>query len=255
MEVDERTRPLALLLGAAGRRDAVRSLGAAGLAALALLGLGDVAARSKGEAERRKDPGQDGSRSRNGKRSRRAGKPRPPAAATGDVQEPVTAPIVNPPDTDAEPGAEAPAGGVEAERKKPGPRGAIGPTGPTGPQGDLGPTGPRGETGSRGELGSPGRTGPTGPTGPSPASVIRYGDADAKTAAHSASSFADCNAGEHATGGGFSVSVDATTSITALSSVPAGSLGEEPPTRWFASVATQTPGSKSIQAYAVCVPD
>jgi hypothetical protein len=123
------------LAGAAGRREALRTLGAAGLGLLAALGLNTTAAKKNKDGG-----GQDGGKGRNKKnrkknRPLRTGNQRPagpdgtPPEATGAVQ-------------------------AQANDKK------IGPTGPTGP------TGPQGEVGAQGDPGTPGGVGSTGPAGP-----------------------------------------------------------------------------------------
>jgi hypothetical protein len=122
---------LKLLTAAAGRRAAVRSLGATGLALLTALGLAETAAKKQGNGNRSK-----GGRDRKRKRDR-GGQPAGPAA---------------PPDEASDEGTGDDVAAEFLFRR--------GPTGPTGP------TGPRGETGAASTLAGPtGATGPGGPAG------------------------------------------------------------------------------------------
>jgi hypothetical protein len=116
---DEATQPLA---DATDRRNALRSLGAAGVGLLAALGLAEVGEAKEGKDGRRKG------RNHKAKRNQRASGRNAPVSAQ-----------VGPPD-----GLPAPL------------QGPTGPTGPTGPAGAdsqvAGPTGPTGAAGSPGTI-------------------------------------------------------------------------------------------------------
>ncbi len=130
------------LTGGAGRREAVRSLGAAVLGVLAALGLTGAAAKPKRTDKGGKGGGK-GRHPKNQRKHRPAGEDKPPAAT----------------------------GAVEPEGlgllRKAGPTGPTGPTGPAGARGESGPQGPQGAGGDAGPAGPSGTTGPTGATGPS----------------------------------------------------------------------------------------
>lgn len=146
-----------VLAESTGRRAALRSFGATGMALLVTLGLADAAAKNKGNT----GGGKGGGKGR-GKNHRKDGAKRSAKQPAG-------------PQTPASEGD----GGVQAEKndKKDGPTGPIGPTGPQGetgaastvpgPAGGSGPTGPTGAAGSLGSTGAPGPTGATGPAGTS----------------------------------------------------------------------------------------
>jgi hypothetical protein len=88
-----------------------------------------------------------------------------------------------------------------------GPQGSAGATGPQGPKGDAGSTGPQGPAGQNGATGATGPQGPTGDTGPQgPAGAATFTTCSASlsvTPGHNGSAVANCDAGETATGGGF----------------------------------------------------
>jgi hypothetical protein len=120
------------LRSSGGRRSMLGSLGAAGIAMVAGLGLQTATAKKKS-----KHKPADAERHKHGKKGKPGAKgPTGPTGPTG------------------------PAGSGS------GSAGATGPTGPTGPMGPAGPSGSAGETGLRGETGPQGITGPDGATGP-----------------------------------------------------------------------------------------
>jgi hypothetical protein len=82
--------------------------------------------------------------------------------------------------------------------------------------------------------------------------VVRFGPAESNEDVF-IQSFANCNPGEHAVGGGFEMSI--TADITFLSSAPDPLTDGTTPTSWFASVQTTSASQKTIRAYAVCLPD
>jgi hypothetical protein len=187
-----------VLACAAGRRHALRSLGAAGMALLAGLGLSDG-----GDARKAKT--QDG------------GKGHRPGDARADGK------------------------GKGTGKGKRGPAGPAGPTGPTGP--------------ANGPNGSQGPTGPTGPTGPAPTSIIRFGPEEQTTGSF-LQSIAECQAGEHAVGGGYQINFVDAQSINFLASNPLPLTDGAVPTAWVAEVNTELPGGdKTVQAFVICVPD
>lgn len=177
------------LTSAAGRRDAVRSLGAAGVALLAALGLADAARAGQHHRSGRKHK----------RRERDRKKPQtssPAPASDGSLD-----------------GTSDENGLVQAEKKgKLGPPGPAGPTGATGPggSGSQGPTGPQGATGSQGpagptgETGAAGATGDTGPTGPSaaPSIVTVQGGSVPIASGGTATTDASCGCGYEAIAGG-----------------------------------------------------
>ncbi len=132
--------------GAAGRRDALRSLSAAGMALLAALGLanGGDAKKQNNHKNRDSDSNRDQRKSQSEGKNR-GGKRKPgPPGPTGPA---------------------GPAGGGTGA-------GSTGPTGPTGAQGNTGETGPEGPAGAASQVTGPtgptGRSGPTGPSAPTP---------------------------------------------------------------------------------------
>lgn len=159
------------LAGAAGRRDALRSLSAAGLALLAALGLGPATAKQRND-------GQDaasGTRRRNGhgRQERRRGGDQPNGLGD-EVANATRGEHVNAGDDVPHAGDDGTlpgSGPVRAERTRKGKtrRGPAGPTGPTGPSGGGTSAGATGPTGASGQPGAPGEVGPTGPTGPAAA--------------------------------------------------------------------------------------
>jgi hypothetical protein len=128
--------------GLAGRRDALRSLSAAGMALLATIGL-----THGGEAKNKnKNHGGGNDRKDRGQAERRGGGGKSKPGPTGPT------------------GPTGPAGGGTGA-------GSTGPTGPTGARGITGNTGSMGPAGPAGAAsqvtGPTGRMGPTGATGPS----------------------------------------------------------------------------------------
>jgi hypothetical protein len=135
---------------AGGRRRMFSSLGAAGLAVLAGLGLQTTTAKQKHKKSKHKSAGAESGKS--GKRG--ATGPTGPTgpAGTGNGSPGITGPT----------GPTGPKGPI-------GPEGAMGETGPqgapgvTGPRGDVGP---QGDPGPKGDPGDPGPKGDKGDTGP-----------------------------------------------------------------------------------------
>lgn len=161
MDDTRHEQPVNALAGPAGRRDAVRSLGAAGLALVAALGLSHgAAADQKNTNGGGNNPG-NRNKQRNRDRNRNNhGRPQNPAEeAANDAGGPDGAQQES---ADAQLQAERKRKG----KKKPGPTGPTGPAGPAdGPTGGQGPTGPQGLAGQDGDDGATGPTGPTGATG------------------------------------------------------------------------------------------
>jgi hypothetical protein len=169
------------LSGSSGRRDALRSVGAAGAALLAALGLRDAAAKKGnggGEGRHRKN------RKKNRPRQADKSSPASPAPAPSEADESVQAQA-----NDKKLGPTGPTGptGADGAQGEPGPQGAQGEpggSGPAGPQGEpgaastvpgpTGATGPAGPAGTPGAAGAPGPQGDTGPIGP-PGSAVASG--------------------------------------------------------------------------------
>jgi hypothetical protein len=147
-------RSMKSLADTAGRRDALRSLGAVGVALLAA----DAAAKKPskdghGKSARHRKRKQERDRRRKRDRNRQPAETANPAADIPAESTPVES-------------AE-----VQAEKKDPDKH--QGPTGPAGPMGPTGPTGLSGDTGAAGPIGLTGPAGPTGDTGPTgPAPTI-----------------------------------------------------------------------------------
>jgi hypothetical protein len=132
--VDQLEQPSYSIIGVAGRRDALRSLSAAGMALLAALGLAEA-----GEAKKNKHNGSGNNHKKRAQAEKKGGgKGKPgPTGPTGPT---------------------GPAGGGTGD-------GATGPTGPTGPVGQSGLAGPVGPIGAPGVTGPAGLRGPTGAAG------------------------------------------------------------------------------------------
>jgi hypothetical protein len=179
---------LKTLVSATGRRNAVRSLGAAGLAFLAALGLADAAAAERTRNGDRGDRGKGGGTNRNRNRNKNRGR----HANNSQPQGPKEVLSVGPtgPNENGDPGDDTPVGSqnldgnVQARKKGKGKRkrGPTGPTGPTGPagggsgsQGATGPTGPSGPPGDNGDTGPTGATGAAGTSGSAFATVAAAG--------------------------------------------------------------------------------
>jgi hypothetical protein len=148
-------RALKALAESAGRRDAMRSLGAAGMALLAVLGLAADAEGKRARRRRMRKLRERRSRDHRGAADRQA---RREEAVTidlpaGDAGTDEAAP--------SEQSAQVDPLQIEKNGKK-GKSGKSGPTGPTGPRGL--PGGPTGPAGARSTVTGP--TGPSGPTGP-----------------------------------------------------------------------------------------
>lgn len=207
-----------------GRRDALRSLGVAGMALLAALGLADG-----GEAKKKHD--RRGNDHKNQSRAAKKG-------GGGGGKRGSTGPT----------GPTGPAGGGAGV----GATGPTGPTGPTGVSGSPGATGPTGPAGAGSQVTGPtGATGPTGSAGSSPLPVVRFGPARVGAGQHE--SIANCEPGEHATGGGIRFqhlimtnTVESSPTWIAPSLVPRG---------WLARGNGDSQASSQLAAYVICVPD
>ncbi len=141
MNEDRIDAPPQTLARATGRRSALLSLGAAGVALPAALGLNAAAAKDKKHG---------------GGKGRKNQKPK--GRQGGEREQGVTA--------QEAPDNVGPPGGLPVH----GPTGPAGPTGPTGPQGEggsQGATGPEGPRGADSQV-----TGPPGPTGPATAGGV-----------------------------------------------------------------------------------
>jgi hypothetical protein len=221
---------------AAGRRDALRSLGAAGVALLAAQGLHDAAAKNGNGGGKGRD-----SKKRKKTRPGRAGTPRPagqdsaPAEADGAVQ-------------------------AQANDKKDGPTGPTGPTGPRGEagaqgdpgapgtQGPAGPIGPAGPAGADSQVAGP--TGPTGPAGSPSLSRITFGSNESGSG--DVISIAECDPGWHAVGGGFGTFTPLG-DVGLLQTAPFPLVDGGVATGWRVRVVSNA--AVILQAYAICVPD
>jgi hypothetical protein len=228
------------LTDATDRRDALRSLGVAGMAALTALGISDVVAKKKsnggGKSGGKKKPTRN--RNRDGKQKAQGQHQRAPVSAE-----------VGPP------------GGLPTPLQGP-----TGPTGPTGPQGDTGaagapgatgdtgptgPTGSKGDTGDQGAAGAQGATGPTGPAGAPSLSRIKFGPSE--SGAGDIASTAECDPGWHAVGGGFGTALTPFASVLGFESLPVPTVDGGVATGWRVRVVSQA--GIILQAYAICVPD
>jgi hypothetical protein len=218
---------LKALASSAGRREAVRSLGAAGIASLAAIGLAH-AAEGKGQDHRKKTTRGAGRQSEDwpSDTSTEAGGD---AASSHDrIGEPI----------DSERAAfEAEKRGKRGKPGKTGPTGPIGPRGPRGPGGgDTGPTGPSGR----------GPTGPTGATGATPALTIVKTAGAGGSVASGGSSQADavCNGGSAISGG----AVLSNTRCWIVASDSTSNL-----TRWSVTVACPDNESATFTNFAICL--
>jgi hypothetical protein len=221
-----------VLANATDRRDALHSLGAAGMALLAALGLRDAAAKKNdnggGQGGGKKQP----NHSRNRDRKRRA--------QDRHERAPISAEV-------------GPPGGLPTPLQ--GPTGPTGPTGPEGPQGEPGDAGAPGNDGATGPAGPAGAdsqvAGPTGPPGPtgSTKGVVRNA---ISSAPGNPGSIARCEPGEHAVGGGYiTLGIDFS-DVLSIKSIPSPQDGV--PTAWEAGTIGGGAGGR-IQAWVICVPD
>jgi hypothetical protein len=208
----------------AGRRDALRSLSALGMAVLTTIGLGE-GSDAKKNSRKNKNEHANQERHQNHGHKRQKGE-QGPTGPTG------------------------PAGS--------GPGGETGPTGPAGPQGDAGTEGPASQvTGPSGPTGPQGDTGPKGDTGGAPASVLRKGprvdtgEHDPITGRTHLITFASCLDGEHAVGGGSAYQM--LDSRVPIHSAPNGGDGVTPRS-WIVEGYGLGLGY-FVQAYVICVPD
>jgi hypothetical protein len=160
-------------------------------------------------------------------------------------------------------GAVGPAQLSEAAEKalqgRQGPKGEKGDTGERGPQGEKGDTGERGPQGEMGPEGEPGRAGATDV-------VTRYGPLKNLPDAAATASYAACEAGETAVGGGYDFpgGGPASFSFKALLDRPSILVlfeGEpqyrapaegEAATGWVVGFENDTGGSFEFRSYALC---
>jgi len=194
MDEPQPDQHVSALAGPSGRRTALRSLSAAGMALLATLGL-----TSGSDAKKKKNNGGKNNKNANQEHHRNRGHKR----------------------KKGERGAQGPSGPTGAAGS-----GVTGPTGPTGAMGDIGSTGPLGPTG---ETGLAGPTGPAGPSGGTATPVTRVGPQRTGGDSEILSSTANCNPGEHAVGGGVELNQGF---FLASRQTPTGSGST--PTGWFA---------------------
>lgn len=179
-------RAMTVIADPAGRRDALRSLGAAGVGLLAAVGLASGSGDAKGQRrKRRKDAHQKKNRGKTRKQRRR------PEQALDRPEETPAAPS----DVAEEKGL------VGDTLKKLGPTGPTGPTGPAGPQGVTGPAGVSGTAGPAGPTGEPGPTGPA--SSPTVTVTTVTGESLSCLPQGYVCVFAQCPPGAMATGGGF----------------------------------------------------
>jgi hypothetical protein len=224
MDEIDRDYPLPLSSPLTVRREALRSVSAAGLALLAALGLVDAGeANQKRKHAHKQQHRQKGSDHRHGQKGQRG--------AIGPT------------------GPTGPAGG--------GTGGETGPTGPTGPHGATGDTGPEGPagtgsqvTGPTGPTGARGETGPQGEPGANLRPVIRIGNSS--EGPDPLLSDALCLPGEVAVGGGASMSNLDPSGDTFSYPEPLEEGGT--PTRWEAG-GMGIDNTSQVIAYVICVPD
>ena len=121
-----------------------------------------------------------------------------------------------------------------------------GPTGPEGPQGPPGSTGAPGETGAAGPPGSPGEPGSPGVSGyvVTEATVTAVGNVTTGTLVVEAL----CPAGKQVIGGGYHISPENISSQVGI----AGNRPNPTATGWLAEFWSNSYGSWSFTAYAVC---
>jgi hypothetical protein len=104
----------------------------------------------------------------------------------------------------------------------------------------AGPRGPQGPQGLQGARGLPGSVNV----------VTRFSTTTQVTAGSEATSIADCNAGEMATGGGFFTQAG----VQVITSRPKPLSNGGHATSWQAAVKNTTGSSQSVGAYAMCTP-
>ena len=142
----------------------------------------------------------------------------------------------------------------------PGPQGPRGPAGPSGPRGATGPAGPRG---LRGPAGPAGRQGPAGPAGAQGArgpegatgivaTYIRSSVALTVPAGSDGSTFASCDRGDIAMGGGFTT--DGPGTLDVYEARPEGTT-EEPsvPVSYLVKATNATDADHGLEAWVICV--
>lgn len=146
-------RSISVIADPAGRRAALRTLGAAGVGLLAAVGLANGSGDAKGQRSKRRKVAHKHNKNKNrGKAKKQRSSP----------EQALASPEVTPA---APSGVPEEKGLVSDILKKLGPTGPTGPTGPAGPQGLTGPAGVAGSAGPAGPAGPTGDPGPTGPAG------------------------------------------------------------------------------------------
>ncbi len=130
--------------------------------------------------------------------------------------------------------------------------GAAGPSGKPGAQGMGGPQGPKGNTGSPGAKGNAGATGPQGPTGANGATNVTVRSYSVHIGPNNGGgSYADCDTGEVATGGGVDLNGGVTgTGITVGTSRPYPTSGT--PTAWYAVMNNASSTDGTVNVYVIC---
>ncbi len=150
-------------------------------------------------------------------------------------------------------GATGPTGpaGAEGATGAAGPAGADGATGATGPAGADGATGPTGPKGDTGATGATGATGPQGPAGTSGGAALGFYNRFANTSvpntgSHLGTAAAYCDAGDKATGGGYSAGNMTVEYNTLDSSSFPGTEG------WTITARNNTAGTQLLFMFVVC---
>lgn len=129
-----------------------------------------------------------------------------------------------------------------------GPAGPQGPTGPQGPAGPQGPSGPAGAKGDTGATGPAGQQGPAGPAGPAGPSMLAYDKTIETFGSGDESVVAQCNPGENAIGGGYSL---AGGSMDVQESMPIPYFGASSPEAWRVS-GKITGDEVTVTVWVVC---
>lgn len=197
MDENRFERSMKAIADLSGRRDALRTLGGAGLGLFTALGLSEYGA-AKGNM------GNNSRRRNDARRRKRKAQQQAQDRPADQVQEQPEAALAAPTGPADEKG---PLGDFIKKLGPTGPAGMAGPTGPTGPQSAAGPAGVPGVAGPAGPAGDPG---PTGPAGSAAASITRvFGEGRlclpevGTSAGGYVCAFAECPPGSMATGGGF----------------------------------------------------
>ncbi len=183
------------------------------------------------------------------------GAPAPSLGSTGDLYLDLAASRLYGPKTSAGWGTGVALTGAS------GAQGPAGPVGPQGPAGAMGATGPQGPVGATGPAGPQGPQGPAGPT----SVVVRYGPSTTvpplATPPTVAWSYAACNTGEVATGGGWQITQPSASGLDyvlwgSFPAVPGNPIptpvpSGQTPAGWAAGLAASA-DPFVFQAYVVC---